>query len=80
MSGSNSAQNHVGSQINQDDAPGVSMKSGLDETCKSEGTQAGGTLQQQQQHQQQSSSKSTSTGTGTRNKEYNDDSVEYSIQ
>lgn len=74
MSGSNSAQNHVGSQIGQDDAPSASMKSGPDETCKSEGTQAGGTLQQQQQ-QQQSTTKSTSTGTGTRNKDYMDDSV-----
>lgn len=74
MSGSNSAQNHVGSQIGQDDAPSVSMKTGPDETCKSEGTQAGGTLQQQQQLQQ-SSTKSTSTGTGTRNKDYIDDSV-----
>lgn len=67
MSGSNSAQNHVGSQIGQDDAPSNSIKSGPDESSKSEGTQVGGCLQPQQQ--------STSTGTGTRNKDYMDDMV-----
>lgn len=61
------SQNHVGSQIGQDDVP--SMKS--EETSKSEGTQAGGTLQANQT----ASSKSTSTGTGTRTKEYNEEMV-----
>lgn len=64
---SNSNQNHVGSQIGQDDAP--SMK--VEETSKSEGTQAGGTLQQNNA----ATSKTTSTGTGTRTKDYNDDMV-----
>lgn len=61
------SQNHVGSQIGQDDVP--SMK--IEETSKSEGTQAGGTLQSNQT----ASSKSTSTGTGTRTKDYNDEMV-----
>lgn len=64
---SGSGQNHVGSQIGQDDVP--SMKP--EETSKSEGTQAGGTLQQSNT----ASSKTTSTGTGTRNKDYNDEMV-----
>lgn len=64
---SSNNQNHVGSQIGQDDVP--SMKA--EETSKSEGTQAGGTLQQNNT----ASSKSTSTGTATRNKDYNDDMV-----
>ncbi|XP_037046728.1 protein still life, isoform SIF type 1 isoform X5 [Bradysia coprophila] len=58
-------QNHVGSQIGQDDAP--SMKP--EETSKSEGTQAGGTLSQGNNV----TSKSTSIGTGTRTKDYNED-------
>lgn len=57
-----SGQNHVGSQISQDDAPVHKME----ETSKSEGTQAGGTLQH---------SNKTSTGTGTRTKDYNDEMV-----
>ncbi len=60
-------QNHVGSQIGQDDAP--SMKP--EETSKSEGTQAGGTLNQGNNV----TSKSTSIGTGTRTKDYNEDMV-----
>lgn len=63
-------QNHVGSQIGQDDAP--SMKP--EETSKSEGTQAGGTLSQGNNV----TSKSTSIGTGTRTKDYNEDMVSYS--
>lgn len=59
-----SGQNHVGSQISQDDAPIHKME----ETSKSEGTQAGGTLQ----HNMASK---TSTGTGTRTKDYNDEMV-----
>lgn len=61
-----SGQNHVGSQISQDDAPVHKME----ETSKSEGTQAGGTLQ----HSNMASMK-TSTGTGTRTKDYNDEMV-----
>lgn len=61
-----SGQNHVGSQISQDDAPIHKME----ETSKSEGTQAGGTLQ----HGTLTSLK-TSTGTGTRTKDYNDEMV-----
>lgn len=85
---SNSTQNHVGSQIGQDEVPsmkvGGSGQSGTggqnEETCKSEGTQAGGTLQQQQlqqqqlQLQQQNSSASTKS-TSTRTKDYNDEMV-----
>ena len=59
-----SGQNHVGSQISQDDAPVHHGK--MEETSKSEGTQAGGTLQH---------SNKTSTGTGTRTKDYNDEMV-----
>lgn len=62
-----SGQNHVGSQISQDDAPVHK----IEETSKSEGTQAGGTLQ----HTNIASTKSTSTGTGTRTKDYNDEMV-----
>ncbi|XP_031631068.1 protein still life, isoform SIF type 1-like isoform X3 [Contarinia nasturtii] len=58
-----SGQNHVGSQISQDDAPMHKME----ETSKSEGTQAGGTLQ----HSNISTTKTT--GTGTRTKDYNDE-------
>lgn len=60
-----SGQNHVGSQISQDDAPMHKME----ETSKSEGTQAGGTLQHG------SMTSKTSTGTGTRTKDYNDEMV-----
>lgn len=59
-------QNHVGSQIGQDEAPVYK----IEETSKSEGTQAGGTLQQH------TTSKKT-TGTGTRTKDYNDEMVGY---
>lgn len=58
-----SGQNHVGSQISQDDAPIHK----IEETSKSEGTQAGGTLQH--------GASKTSTGTGTRTKDYNDEMV-----
>lgn len=63
-----SGQNHVGSQISQDDAPMHKME----ETSKSEGTQAGGTLQH---GTLQHASSKTSTGTGTRTKDYNDEMV-----
>lgn len=63
-----SGQNHVGSQISQDDAPMHKME----ETSKSEGTQAGGTLQH---GTSQHGSSKTSTGTGTRTKDYNDEMV-----
>lgn len=62
-----STQNHVGSQISQDDAPVHK----IEETSKSEGTQAGGTLQ----HTNVMQSKSISTGSGTRTKDYNNDMV-----
>lgn len=64
-----SGQNHVGSQIGHDDAPVHKAE----ETSKSEGTQAGGTLQQHSGHA--ASTKTTSTGTGTRSKDYNDEMV-----
>ncbi|XP_021697786.1 protein still life, isoform SIF type 1 isoform X2 [Aedes aegypti] len=63
-------QNHVGSQISQDEANsnmGTGQRTG-EETSKSEGTQAGGTLQQTER-----STKTTSTGTGTRTKDFGDD-------
>lgn len=63
-----SGQNHVGSQISQDDAPMHKME----ETSKSEGTQAGGTLQH---GTLQHGSSKQSTGTGTRTKDYNDEMV-----
>lgn len=59
-------QNHIGLQINQDD--GNDKQDRREETCKSEGTQAGGTLQ----HQKSSQKTSISTGTGTRSKDYNE--------
>lgn len=62
-----SGQNHVGSQICQDDAP--SMKH--EETSKSEGTQAGGTLQHSNSL---ASTKSTSTF-GGRSRDYSDEMV-----
>lgn len=61
-----SGQNHVGSQISQDDAP--LHKS--EETSKSEGTQAGGTLQHSS-----SMASTKSTSTATRTKDYNDEMV-----
>lgn len=84
LTSSNSTQNHVGSQIGQDEVPsmkvGGSGQSGTgsqnEETCKSEGTQAGGTLQQQQQQLQQQQNSSASTkSTSTRTKDYNDEMV-----
>lgn len=85
LTSSNSTQNHVGSQIGQDEVPsmkvGGSVQSGTgsqnEETCKSEGTQAGGTLQQQQlqQQQQQQNSSASTKSTSTRTKDYNDEMV-----
>lgn len=60
-------QNHIGLQINQDDSNDKQTQRS-EETSKSEGTQAGGTLQ----HQKQSVKTSISTGTGTRSKDYNE--------
>lgn len=59
-------QNHVGLQISQDDAS--DKQSQREETSKSEGTQAGGTLQ----NQKTAVKTSISTGTGTRTKDYNE--------
>ncbi|CAD7083414.1 unnamed protein product [Hermetia illucens] len=56
-------QNHVGSQIGQDEMSGQRNE----ETSKSEGTQAGGTLQSN------ATATTKSTGTGTRTKDYNDE-------
>lgn len=67
LAGAGSGQNHVGSQIGQDEAPVYKVE----ETSKSEGTQAGGTLQQHSANV----TKKTSTGTGTRTKDYNDELV-----
>lgn len=53
-------QNHIGMQDDSNDKNGQ-----REETSKSEGTQAGGTLQK-------SGKSSTSTGTGTRSKDYNE--------
>lgn len=64
-------QNHVGSQICQDDAPSLKAE----ETSKSEGTQAGGTLQHSNTL---GSTKSTSTGNGARTKDYSDEMVNIS--
>jgi hypothetical protein len=61
-------QNHVGLQINQDDSSEKGTQRSGEETSKSEGTQAGGTLQ----NQKQSVKTSISTGTGTRSKDYNE--------
>lgn len=61
-----SGQNHVGSQISQDDVTLLNSE----ETSRSEGTQAGGTLQHSG-----TSSKTTSTGSGPRSKDYNDEMV-----
>lgn len=60
-------QNHVGLQINQDDNSDKQAQRS-EETSKSEGTQAGGTLQ----NQKSSVKSSISTGTGTRSKDYNE--------
>lgn len=60
-------QNHVGLQISQDDANDKQTQRS-EETSKSEGTQAGGTLQ----HQKTAVKTSISTGTGTRSKDYNE--------
>lgn len=57
-------QNHVGLQISQDD--GSDKQTQREETSKSEGVQAGGTLQKS------SVKTSISTGTGTRTKDYNE--------
>lgn len=84
LTSSNSTQNHVGSQIGQEEVPSMKVsgsgQSGIgsqnEETCKSEGTQAGGTLQQQQQQQLQQQNSSASTkSTSTRTKDYNDELV-----
>ncbi|XP_055382642.1 protein still life, isoform SIF type 1 isoform X1 [Condylostylus longicornis] len=58
------AQNHVGSQIGQDE---MANQIRSEETSKSEAVQAGGTLQQTQ------ISTTKTTGTGTRTKDYNDE-------
>ncbi|XP_050090901.1 protein still life, isoform SIF type 1 isoform X4 [Anopheles aquasalis] len=63
-------QNHVGSQIGQDETSGGMGNQRPEETSKSEGTQAGGTLQQQQPER---STKTTSTGTGTRTKDFSEE-------
>ena len=68
---STATQNHVGSQIGQDEA-NSNVTAQRTEDTKSEGTQAGGTLQQ-------TSTKTTSTGTGTRTKDFNDDMVRKTI-
>lgn len=60
-------QNHVGLQISQDDSIDKQTQRS-EETSKSEGTQAGGTLQ----HQKTAVKTSISTGTGTRSKDYNE--------
>lgn len=59
-------QNHIGLQISQDDSSDKNVQ--REETSKSEGTQAGGTLQ----NQKQTVKTSISTGTGTRSKDYNE--------
>ena len=66
VAGGGGHQNHVGSQIGQDE---MANQHHSEETCKSEGTQAGGTLQHN------SSSTTKSTGTGTRTKDYTDEMV-----
>jgi len=60
-------QNHIGLQISQDDSNDKQTQRS-EETSKSEGTQAGGTLQ----HQKTAVKTSISTGTGTRSKDYNE--------
>lgn len=68
----NTLPNHVGSQIGQAEmTPGGTLIQRDTETClKSEGTQAGGTLQLQQHHL---SSTTKSTGTVTRTRDYSTD-------
>jgi T-lymphoma invasion and metastasis-inducing protein 1 len=56
-------QNHIGLQIGQDDSDDKQSHH-REETSKSEGTQAGGSLGHQKSK--------TSTGTGTRSKDYNE--------
>uniref|UniRef100_A0A6P4F6H9 Protein still life, isoform SIF type 1 isoform X2 n=1 Tax=Drosophila rhopaloa TaxID=1041015 RepID=A0A6P4F6H9_DRORH len=58
-------QNHVGSQVGNDDPNACQMDMDL---SKSEGTQAGGGL-----HQSVGTCTSSSKGTGTRNKDFGDD-------
>ncbi|XP_039488484.1 protein still life, isoform SIF type 1 isoform X13 [Drosophila santomea] len=58
-------QNHVGSQVGNDDPAACQMDMDL---SKSEGTQAGGGL-----HQSVGTCTSSSKGTGTRNKDFGDD-------
>lgn len=60
-------QNHVGSQIGQDDNQQGNQR--VEESSKSEGTQAGGTLQQTNTP----TTKTASTGTITRSKDFNDE-------
>jgi len=60
-------QNHVGSQVGNDDPAACQMDMDL---SKSEGTQAGGGL-----HQSVGTCTSSSKGTGTRNKDFGDDMV-----
>lgn len=60
-------QNHVASQIGQDDNSQMTQRT--EESSKSEGTQAGGTLQQTLTP----TTKTASTGTITRSKDYNDE-------
>jgi len=60
-------QNHVGSQVGNDDPTACQMDMDL---SKSEGTQAGGGL-----HQSVGTCTSSSKGTGTRNKDFGDDMV-----
>lgn len=58
-----STQNHVGSQVGQQDSGGQKNQD-HEETSKSEGTQAGGTLQNNHHP------KTMSQGTGTRIRDY----------
>uniref|UniRef100_A0A6E8VQC0 Uncharacterized protein n=1 Tax=Anopheles coluzzii TaxID=1518534 RepID=A0A6E8VQC0_ANOCL len=68
VTGTAVTQNHVGSQIGQDESGSAMGNQRPEETSKSEGTQAGGTLQQPER-----STKTTSTGTGTRTKDFNEE-------
>ena len=70
VTGTAVTQNHVGSQIGQDESGSAMGNQRPEETSKSEGTQAGGTLQQPER-----STKTTSTGTGTRTKDFNEEMV-----
>lgn len=62
-----STQNHVGSQVGQQDSQN---NQNHEETSKSEGTQAGGTLQQPTGG---GGPKTMSQGTGTRTRDYHED-------